>query len=183
MQTGSNGASGEVLLSIPESLHGHKNFLVYVGDESIEKAILSQKSVALNGERVSGRTLVRMSKAVACNCKKMMALVKGKGSPYRDGKFPLGTNWEDYILWCLVEMGKECDREDAAKIDSVANKANGDKLRGGLVGDVEEEREVLSLADNNNYPDASFFKCGVGFLAWALWGFIPIHARQCRHAI
>ena len=65
-------------------------------------------------------------------------------------------------------MGKECNREDAAQIDSVANKANGDKLRGGLVGDVEEEREVLSLADNNNYPDATFFKCGVGFLAWAL---------------
>ena len=25
------------------------------------------------------------------------------------------------------------------------------------------------------YPDGSFFKCGVGFLAWALWGYIPIH--------
>ena len=32
LQTGSNGASGEVLLSIPEFLHRHKNFLVYVGD-------------------------------------------------------------------------------------------------------------------------------------------------------
>ena len=73
-------------------------------------------------------------------------------------------------------MGKECNREDAAKTDSVANnKANGDKLLGGLVGDVEEEREVLSLSDDNNYPDATFFKCGVGFLAWVLWGFIPIH--------
>jgi hypothetical protein len=69
LQTGSNGASGEILLSIPEFLHRHKNFLVYVGDGSIEKAILSQKSVALSGERVSGQTLVRMSKAVACNCK------------------------------------------------------------------------------------------------------------------
>ncbi len=93
----------------------------------------------------------------------------------RDGKFPSGTNWEDFILWCLVEMGKECDRDNAAKIDLVANKAHGDELLSGLVGDVEEERGVLSLSDNNNYPDATFFKFGVGFLARALWGFIPIH--------
>jgi hypothetical protein len=91
LQTGSNGGSSEVLLSIPEYLLHHKNFLVYVGDGLIEQAILSQKSVTLSGEKVSGQTLVRMSKAVACNCKKKMALVKGKGLPYRDGKFPLGN--------------------------------------------------------------------------------------------
>ena len=187
LQAGSNGASGEVLLSIPEFLHRHKNFLVFVGSGSIEKAILSQKSVALSSEKVSGRTLVRMSKTVVCNCKKMMAIVKAKGSPYRDGEFPSGTNWEDYILWCLVAMGKECDREDAAKIDSVAKKANG---LCGLVGIEDEEGQsegvlltnlssdsLLSSGDreSNNYADATFFKCGVGFLAWALWGFIPIH--------
>jgi hypothetical protein len=38
----------------------------------------------------------------------MMAIVKRKGLPYRDGKFPSGTNWEDCILWRLFEMGKEC---------------------------------------------------------------------------
>jgi len=57
LQKGSNGATGEVLLSIPEFLHRHKNFLVYVGDGSIEKAMLSQKSVTVSGEKVSGRTL------------------------------------------------------------------------------------------------------------------------------
>jgi hypothetical protein len=92
LQTGSNNASGELLLSIPEFLHGHKSFLVYVGDGLIEKAILWQKYLALSGKRVSDQFLVQTSKAIACNCKKMMALVKGKGSPYRDGKFPLGTN-------------------------------------------------------------------------------------------
>jgi hypothetical protein len=55
------------------------------------------------------------------NCKKKTALVKSKGSPYRDGKLPSGINWEDNTLWCLVEMGEECNREDAAKIDLVAN--------------------------------------------------------------
>jgi hypothetical protein len=62
----------------------------------------------------------------------MMAIVKSKGSPYRDGAFPSGTNWEDYILWCLVEMGKECDRGEAEKIDSVDI---------GQLEDVLEEEE------------------------------------------
>ena len=81
-------------------------------------------------------------------------------------------------------MGKECNREDAAKTDSVANnKANGDKLLGGLVGDVEEEREVLSLSDDNNYPDATFFKCGVGFLAWYCGASYPFTTVQACNLI
>ena len=168
----SSTPSGEVLLSIPEYLHRHKKLLVYVGDGSIEKEILTKKSLFGKEEKISGRTLVRFSKAVVCNCKKMMAIVKGKSSPYRDGKFPSGTNWEDYILWCLVEMGKECDREDAAKIDSVANKADED-LR--LVLAEKEGGSEGGRPEGNGYPNATFFKCGVGFLAWELWGFIPIH--------
>jgi hypothetical protein len=30
------------------------------------------------------------------------------------------------------------------------------------------------LKSANNHIDATFFKCDVGFLAWALWGHIPI---------
>ena len=40
-------------------------------------------------------------------------------------------------------------------------------------GGVELVSDPLPAMDK--YPDASFFKCGVGFLAWALWGYIPIH--------
>ena len=40
---------------------------------------------------------------------------------------PVATNWEDYILWCLVEMGKECDREEAAKIDAAQKVAAAKK--------------------------------------------------------
>jgi hypothetical protein len=40
-----------------------------------------------------------MSKVVLCNCKKMMAIVKSKGSPYRDGAFPSGTG---RIIFCGV---------------------------------------------------------------------------------
>ena len=27
--------------------------------------------------------------------------------------------------------------------------------------------------DKDKYPDRKYFKCGVGFIAWALWGLIP----------
>jgi hypothetical protein len=134
----------------------------------------------------------------------MMAIVTRKGSPYRDGKFPSGTNWEDYILWCLIEMGKECDRAEAEKIDSVVvvatnsnvvegEKANG-QARGGDVGfsgeDDNEKNDTPSIVANSSedsdeadrYLDKTFFRCGVGFLAWALWGHIPIHNSACMQS-
>ncbi|KAI2499569.1 hypothetical protein MHU86_14930 [Fragilaria crotonensis] len=171
---GPTSSTGEVILLIPAFLHRHKKLFIYVGE------------------------------TVLCNCKKMMAIVTRKGSPYRDGKFPSGTNWEDYILWCLIEMGKECDRAEAEKIDSVVvvatnrnvvegEKANG-RARGGDVGflgeDDNEQNDTPSILANSSedsdeadrYPDKTFFRCGVGFLAWALWGHIPIHNSACMQS-
>ena len=94
-------AGEAALLSIPEYLHRHKKLVVYAGDDSIEEGVLSQKSLFGTGEKISGHTLVQMLTAVLYNCKKMMAIVKSKGSPYKDGTFPSGTNWEDYIFWLV----------------------------------------------------------------------------------
>ena len=121
------------------------------------------------------------------------------------GKFPSGTNWEEYILWCLIEMGKECDRAEAEKIDSVVvlvdtNRTNvleGEKANGGQGGDVgflgdddDEQDDNPSIVANSSedsdeadrYPDKTFFCCGVGFLAWALWEHIPIHNSACMQS-
>ena len=74
---------------------------------------------------------------------------------------------------------------EAEKIDSVHN--NKMSSRFGLGNVVGEEKPhvggTLSSNSTSNlflaedmYPaDGSFFKCGVGFLAWALWGYISIH--------
>ena len=35
-----------------------------------------------------------------------MGLVTASGSPYRDGTFPSGTNWDDYIL-CVLSPCKK----------------------------------------------------------------------------
>ena len=216
VQDGPNGEPGEVRLLIPEVLHRHKNLIVYVGEGSVEKKMLSQKSLYVT-EKITGRTLHRLAKTVLKNCKKMLAIVKSKHSPYKVGMFPSGTNWEDYILWCLIEMKKECDREEGARIEAML-KNNNKKSAGaakatitdGALGNVltdsnkdnaaaapgagnksnvdagsgccERGVEVhgtrggggpLSADDEDRYPDKTFFKCGVGFLAWALWGYIP----------
>ncbi len=121
-----------------------------------------------------------------------MAIVKSKGSPYKDGMFPLGTNWEDYILWCLVEMGKECDRGEAAKIDSVhMNKMSSEFGLGNVVLGEEKQQVGGTVASNSASdsflakdmcPDGSFFKCGVGFLAFSSMG-IHTNPRWCRNTI
>ena len=75
---GPNAEPGAVQLSIPEVLHRHKNLQIYVGEGSIEKKLLSQKSLHVTDTKISGRTLHGMTKNVLKNCKKMMAIVKEK---------------------------------------------------------------------------------------------------------
>ena len=85
----------------------------------------------------------------------MVAIVRAKGSPYKDGTFPSGTNWEDYILWCLVQMGKECtvgsdkDRchttqKEAAKIDAGQKENATANDAGSVEEDLEEEDQHSS---------------------------------------
>ena len=75
---------------------------IFVGKTSIEKALLCR-----NETPISGRTLLRLAKEVLCNCKKLQAIVTANNSPYKDGDSgPSGTNWEDYIQWCLKAMYK-----------------------------------------------------------------------------
>lgn len=105
---------GQIVLTMPQKLHRHGGLNVFVGQKSITKELLSQKNFK-NSDRIPGSTLLGKGKAVVKTCKKMMALVTASGSPYRDGSFPSGTNWDDYIKWCLVAMQKEYDREAKEK--------------------------------------------------------------------
>ena len=41
-------------------------------------------------------------------------------------------------MWCLIEMGKECDHEEAAKIDSASKQRSG-----GRKGDLQMMRELV----------------------------------------
>ena len=81
---------------------------VFVGKGSIEKSLLLSKSEgrASSVSNVSGRSLLRAAKDVLCNCKKLTAIVTASNSPYKDGNYPSGTNWDDYIYWCLAAMKK-----------------------------------------------------------------------------
>lgn len=103
---------GQIVLTMPPKLYRHGGLNIFVGPMSITKELLSKKHFT-NNERIAGRTLLQKAKDVVATCKKMMmGLATALGSPYyRDGTFPSGTNWDDYIKWCLVAMHNDCDRE------------------------------------------------------------------------
>ncbi|KAI2500766.1 hypothetical protein MHU86_13690 [Fragilaria crotonensis] len=107
---------GILVLTMPHKLHRHGGLNIFVGPTSISKELLSKKNFANKNEKIAGRTLLRNAKEVVTTCKKMMGLVTASGSPYRDGTFSSGTNWDDYIKWCLVTMQSDCDREAKAKL-------------------------------------------------------------------
>ena len=78
-------------------------------------------------------------------CKKMTAIVTASGSPYCDGSFPSGTNWDDYIKWCLVEMQKEFDREERIKKPQAAT-AVGATLTGDDITTVKASAATGGVA-------------------------------------
>ncbi len=153
--------------------------------------------------------LLCAAKDVLRSCKKMMSIATASNSPYKDGNFPSGTNWDDYIKWCIVEMKKvmadekagmiakpgltisqivattartvatttpAAEEEEEVEILAVDNASFpdvldcvlADKL---LVGGVEDEFAGPPENAVDNEPDGKFFK---GFIAWCLWGHIPI---------
>ena len=109
IQPGGSPNAPEMLLTMIPILHQMgQETNIFVGKGSIEKSLLMSKSVgrASSISNVTGRTLLRAAKDVLCNCKKLTAIVTASNSPYKDGNFPSGTNWDDYIYWCLAAMKK-----------------------------------------------------------------------------
>lgn len=95
-----------LILTIPVLLHRQSGVHIYVGSQSIEKELLRSK-LLVNPTHISGRTMLRLAKDVICNCKKMQALVTRSNSLYKDINYtPAGTNYEDYVKWCLSAMYK-----------------------------------------------------------------------------
>ena len=100
-------ATLEAALAVPPNLHRQGNIHIFVGDASIEKRLLYQKSLT-NETPITGRTMLRLAKEVLMNCKKMQALVMSSQSPYKDfSSFPSGTSYDDYLNWCLGAMFRE----------------------------------------------------------------------------
>jgi hypothetical protein len=130
----------------------------------------------------------------------MMSIATASNSPYKDGNFPSGTNWDDYIKWCVVEMKKVVADEKAGMIakpglttiSQIVATTTRTVVTTPPAAEEEEEVEILAV-DNASFPDVldcvandefagpenavddepdgKFFK---GFIAWCLWGHIPI---------
>jgi hypothetical protein len=171
------GPNGDVLLTIPPSLHRQGSITLYVGHGSIERKRLSRKTVT-SDHPITGRTLLRLAKEVLANCKKMMALVKSPSSPYKDGNFPSGTNWDDYAKWCLDSMYRQDveDKQGTTKLPTSTNVDDAGPLVPSVPApqaqvEVEEQQHDTTSGRVLKFPSGYFFK---GFLAWCLWGHIPI---------
>lgn len=173
---------GQIVLTMPQKLHRYNGVRIFVGPGSITKELVSQTNFT-NTTQITGASLLSKAKIVIRTCKKMMALVMAPGSPYRDGNFPSGTNWDDYIKWCIVAWQKECEREaDEKKITRmpVPPAAATDST----APPEENEIATATAAAHANANDAAgagvkdpnpYMKGGSGFLAWALYGHIPLH--------
>ena len=198
----SRASNGATVLTMLSSLHRQSSINIYVGEGSIEKGLLARKSLLNATATISGRTLLRLAKEVLCNCKKMMALVMARDLPYKDGCFPSGTNWDDYAKWCLIAFHKSeisggvyradsastmtsstiCTSNDRQQKDPAVPVDAGqhDVLASTLAeneGGRASERlnldgdEQVEFTDGGAVPVGYYFK---GFLAWSLWGLIPV---------
>ena len=101
---GAVDTSPDAVLSVLQFLRRRGNIHIFVGEGSIEQRLLIQKSLT-NKTPLTGRTMLRLAKEVLTNCKKTQALVMLCQSPYKDfHPFPLGTNYNDYLKWCLTAI-------------------------------------------------------------------------------
>ncbi|KAI2511360.1 hypothetical protein MHU86_2971 [Fragilaria crotonensis] len=128
--------------------------------------------------------MLRLAKDVLSNCKKMQALVTRSDLPYKDINYtPSGTNYEDYVKWCLSAMYNAEQNNEKAKTTTtgnISNKDNSNDNEDDNLEDVSPEdvpypsNGKTNIVDNLEVlevPKNYFFK---GFLAWCLWGWIPI---------
>lgn len=200
---------GQIVLTMPQKLHSrHLGLNIFVGPTSITKELLFRRNFA-NDERITGRILHKKAKEVVATCKKMMTLVTpAPGSPYCDGTLQSGTNWDDYILWCLVAMQKECDqdgpvmKEPASATGStfastcseagvqapvVANAADEDTSSTTTTTTATTITARVGFGSTNpmsrTFPDGAFFNVGLGFLHGLFGDTSPFRmARACsRH--
>ena len=185
--------------TIPENLHRLKGKEISIDDDCINQSMLTRKNLS-NPIDVSPKTLLRHAKDVEANAKIAFGICTSDSSPYKkfNGTFASGTNWETYIEWVRQEMYKDLvlgsdkvleinDNDDPDSIQSVSveddenendvveNSNNDGNAKDGKENSEEGDDTVVEATvvpdDEYDVPYDWMFK---GFLAFALWGYIPI---------
>lgn len=127
---------------------------------------------------LSGRTIWEMGKRVEEHGRKILAIVLK--SKFKDGSLPSGVEWEDYLKFCRYKMMQTYAPKKASMNDVPSTITLGDPVVDGL------NSEVVSVDDEEAMiKDWDSSWCFPGFMAWALWGHIPMpgmdecHRAQC----
>ena len=176
-------------LVLPKFLHCLDSRVLFVGDNCICRSLLTRKNLK-NMVDISAKTLYRHAKEVESNCKKALSICLNPKSKYRDGKFPSGENWFDYIGWVRREMYKiereqkivvtlDDDEEAESSIDGISmeNECNNEEMKNEKPNDDDGNNDSLECEDP---PEGEYFK---GFFAFAIWGFIPPNGEDEHKSI
>ena len=181
---------------VPPSLYCIDGKEIKVEKGCIDKSLLTRKNLG-NMVDIKALTLYQHAKDVEANFKKAMSFCSQTGSPYHNfnGTFPSGTNWEDYLIWIRQKMydcgnkasvedlldgdtaqdeGDERDKEDEDGnnnlTDGNSNAADGTEDRSNANNATDASTGTKSTDGTDELPPGEYFK---GFLAFALWGYIP----------
>jgi hypothetical protein len=139
----------------------------------------------LDPSLISGRVIWDMAKKVEESGRKVMSIVM-KSSKYKEGTVSSGEGWEDYLKFCRYKMKKLVGKKKAASTsseaaeeevdDTLPTAASTDDLNESMETDLEQmETEALAqdeeLAKIKDWDSNWAFR---GYMAWALWGHIPM---------
>ena len=116
---------------------------------------------------VTDLTLFCHAKEVETNCKKALAIRPGDNSLYKNGTFPSGKNWYDYIEWVELQMNWEGDDDwiNNAHDDNVDSDVDGEEADTETdTSDAVEVDDEQQLQENSTKSDLYFR----GFFSFAL---------------
>lgn len=136
---------------------------------------------------ISGSTIWDMGKKVEMHGRKVLAYVMK--SKYKSGKIPSGERWEDYLKFCRYKMyqdsiqaknknkRKATDDDSSLGVDAEKcddeNEESSVSLPSGPITQDEEDQIIKDWDNDFTFP---------GYMAWALWGFIPMEGLEAYKA-
>jgi hypothetical protein len=134
---------------------------------------------------IKGRTLYDMAKKAIAEARIVQAYID-KSSKWKDGKItPSGKQWEDYLQFCRFKMAQAGATADTAIDLEEKDSEDVDKDSGGEIPkppeDKNEERKIAAqpkaLTEDEEaelIKDWESSETFPGYMAWALWGHIPM---------
>jgi hypothetical protein len=174
--------SGESYRVMKRIFHCSEN--VYKCSEDIPDAInMTNLTANTSTDRanLTGRAILQAAKRVEAVGRKVLAFVM-KSSKYSDPNFKVsGEGWEDYLKYCRYMMLFKEKGDKAINVDSDDDGEEGDDDDDETSANkqvAEEDSKVPAAMTEDEIQETvkawSGYGTFKGYMAWALWGHIPM---------